>query len=93
MKKRKSIILTYDATKVVDLKEFQEQWQEKNSTIPRMMKGAPIVINIKGTYIKLNDLPSLVKFPNQKFLVQQYVCAIQKQDENLVPYLRFKWVI
>ena len=92
MKKRQNIILNYDETKVVDIKKFQEQWQEKGSTIPRMMKGAPIVINVKGIYIKLNDLPSLVRFPNQKFLVQQYVCAIQKQDENLVPHLYFKWV-
>jgi hypothetical protein len=54
-----------------------------------MLQGAPLVINIEGTYVYLNKIPDMdIK---NKFLVEQLIAETRAPLNVEGPFIRFKW--
>ena len=80
----------YEKGIVVDIKEYFNKYsKEKRNNSYSMLQGAPLVINIEGTYVYLNKI--LTMDIKNKFLVEQLI-AETRNPMNLEGLLiRFKW--
>lgn len=81
-----TIYLRYDKSFVCDRNKFLEQYTTDSSY--KMLKSAPILFCVEGTYIKLESLID-VSPPRYRNIVSQFVynvknCILPKQ-------ITFKW--
>lgn len=55
--------LYYDKDKIIDLKQHINKYNYETSILgihePILGKGAPILVNVDGSYVKQSDIPSL----------------------------------
>ena len=62
---RKVFYLDYKKAKelgaIVDMKKYYEQYDVDTRSQYNLLQGAPIVINIEGTYVYLEKIPLLVQ--------------------------------
>lgn len=54
-----------------------------------MDKSAPLVINIDGLLVKVEDLPSLAL--NNKVKVEEYCYGVKKRIPEYIPFITFAW--
>ena len=80
----------YEKGIVVDIKEYYDKYsKEKRNNSYSMLQGAPLVINIDGTYVYLNKIPTMdIK---NKFLVEQLIAETRNPMNLEGPFVRFKW--
>lgn len=55
----------------------------------KMLTGTPILQNVEGAYIKLDDIPNLVYTKRFGIFANQYVMAVKNGE--LPPAITFKW--
>lgn len=54
-----------------------------------MDKSAPLVINVEGLLVKVEDLPSLAL--NHKSEVSKYCYGLKKRIPEYIPFITFVW--
>ena len=80
------ILLDREKIKKVDLKKYYDKYSGNGYKI---LKGAPMIINIEGTYVYINDLPKAVHNKKFSFFANQYVVNLKI---GYIPDLViFKW--
>ena len=61
----KTFYLDYDKAKkldaIVDMQKYYEKYDKDSRSQYKLVEGAPIVINIEGTYVYLEKIPLLVQ--------------------------------
>lgn len=84
----RTIILNKDKSKFIDIKKFYEKY-DRGTRAYTMLQGTPIIMNIDGRYIELNDLYNLVYKPEDKPTIISYIRAIKQVE--IPPEVEFKW--
>lgn len=81
----------YKANKV-DLKEHNQMYDGSNLSY-KLLQGAPLLINVEGSYINANDLPNLVVNKSQLFAVNQWLIELKNPQPNTKHsvMLNFRW--
>lgn len=73
--------LYYNKDKVIDLKEHIKKYNYETPILgvhnPMLAKGAPILINVDGSYIKESDIPGLI-----------YIKKRNRKDYNIFHWVR-----
>lgn len=49
----------------------------------KLLQGAPLIVNVDGTYVKLDDLPNLVCDRRYKKYVNDYVSCIHNNEPTM----------
>lgn len=87
-----TIYLDYYKANKVDLKEHYENYDNNRQTY-NLLKGAPLLVNVQGSYINVNDLPNLIV--NKRFvpIVNQWLIELRnpQPQSNHCTILNFKW--
>lgn len=84
------IYLDYYKAKIVDLKEYYETYDSNRQTYA-MLKGAPLLVNVQGSYVKANDLPNLVVNKRFVIIVNQWLLELRNPIEKDGKALDFRW--
>ena len=71
--------------KVIDRDKYFDKYYKDG----KMDKSAPLVINVDGFLVKIEDLPSLAL--NHKSEVSKYCYGVKKRMPEYVPYITFVW--
>lgn len=73
---------------IVNRNKFFDEFDSNRQTY-NLLKGAPLLISVEGTYVYVNNLPNLVVNRHQGFIVNQWVSNVTK---GLKPsFITFKW--
>lgn len=76
----RTFYLYYNKDKIIDVKQHLKKYNHETTILgvhePKLVVGAPILINVDGSYIKQSDIPSLV-------------C---KSKKNFRPYDEYHWL-
>jgi hypothetical protein len=89
---RKTFFLDYDKAKklgvIVDMQKYYEKYDVDTRSQYKLLTGAPIVINVEGTYVYLDMIPLLVQnlptFVSNNIRDIKY--AINNDDADVVEY-------
>jgi len=94
----KTVYLNYYKANLIDYKEYMNKFSIRKVDINgfdgaviqpyKLLIGAPQIINVEGSYIKLNDLLGLSS-SKDKPIVNAYIMAVKNSAEP--PYVEFKW--
>lgn len=86
-----TILLNYYKAKPVDLKEYYKMYD--NGSSYKLTRGAPTLINVQGSYIKVGDLLELLIDKRFMFIVNQWLKELKSPLDQLDNYisLTFKW--
>ena len=84
------IYLDYYKANIVDLKEYYETYDSNRQTYA-LLKGAPLLVNVQGSYIKANDLPNLVVNKRFVIVVNQWLLSLRSPIEKDGKPLDFRW--
>lgn len=86
-----TIYLDFYRANKIDLKEFYAKYDSKIGY--KLLSGAPLVISIEGTYIKVDDLTNLVVNRSKAYIVNQWITEIRNPriQTNNHTELEFKW--
>lgn len=87
----RTIYLDYNIARIQNLIVDREQFIKKYDIEDKyqLTQGAPILINVDGSYVNSNDLLNLCK-PYQKMTVNKWLIGLKHPTESL-NYLEFKW--
>lgn len=94
----KKITLKFDKSKrreyAVDIKEFFEKYQVKKDSISsgyKMLIGTPVLLNIEGTYITMENACKICKSSGP--VVSQYFLSLKHPecDESTDIYYNLIW--
>lgn len=55
-----TIKLNYHKAKPVDLKEYYNKYTDTDRRTYRLLQGTPLIVNVEGTYIYVNDIPNIL---------------------------------
>lgn len=80
------IFLSYYKATPVNREKLLETYDRGRSY--NVLTGMPLIISVEGTYVYINDLPKLVKYKRQAYLVDKYIQML-KCRENLNITLRW----
>lgn len=73
---------------IVDRNKFFDEY-DSNRQSYNLLKGAPLLISVEGTYVYVNNLPNLVVNKYQGFIVNQWVSNVTK---GITPkFITFVW--
>lgn len=96
----KTIYLNIYKAKFVDYKDYMNKYAITKLDVNgfddtiiqhyKLLNGAPQIINVEGSYVKLNNLLELSS-PSDQSIVNQYIMAIKNVDESPMPNIQFKW--
>lgn len=75
--------------KVVNLKSFYEKYSGKSSY--KMISGTPLIINIEGTYVKIDDLIELIINRSLVPIVLKWISATKQPLLSEPPFIQFYW--
>lgn len=85
------IYLDYYKANIVNLKEFYETYDSNRQTYA-LLKGAPLLVNVQGSYVKANDLPNLVCNKRFVIIVNQWLLELRNPiDKDNRKVLNFVW--
>ena len=84
-----TIYLNRSKAKTVDLKEHNQKYDSSISY--KLIKGAPILVNVEGSYVEANDLPNLVVNRRHIIIVNQWLLELRNPIEKRASPLHFKW--
>lgn len=84
----KIIYLDYYRAHPVDRNAFFNNHDGSDQTY-KMLKGAPLLICVEGSYVEVRDLPNLVVNKCQGFIVNQWVANVLKSVEPA--FITYKW--
>lgn len=84
------IYLDYYKAKKIDLKDYYRNYDNTNFSY-KLLKGAPILVNVQGSYVEANDIPKLVVNKHFRFIVNQWVMELRNPQPNRSSTLTFKW--
>jgi hypothetical protein len=85
-----TIYLDYYRAKIVDLNEYYNKY-DSNRTTYSLLKGAPLLVNVEGSYIDANALPNLVCNKRFVIIVNQYLLELRNPIDKSKSTLNFKW--
>jgi len=85
-----TIYLNRYKAKTVDLKEYYETYDNNRQTY-KLLKGAPLLVNVQGSYVKADDLPKLVVNKRFIIIVNQFLLELINPTERKASPLHFKW--
>lgn len=75
--------------KIVNLKSFYEKYSGKSSY--KMISGTPLIINIEGAYVKVDDIIDLIIDRSLVPIALKWVRAIKQPLIADPPFIRFYW--
>lgn len=81
-----TIYLDYYKVIPVNREKLLETYDRERSY--NVLAGMPLIISVEGTYVYVNDLPKLVKYKRQAYLVDKYVQMFKCLEDM---YITFKW--
>ncbi len=85
----KTIYLNRHKAKKYDYKEFMAKYDADVNKY-NLLAGAPILVNVEGTYINANQLLELCK-PSIKMTVSNYIESLKCPTSEYHEFLEFKW--
>jgi len=86
-----TIYLNRYKAKTVDLKEYYGTYDNNRQTY-KLLKGAPLLVNVQGSYVEANDLPKLVCNKCNAIIVNQWLLELRNPtDTDHFTVLNFKW--
>lgn len=75
-----------------DLNEYYKKYDVKDKY--QLLQGAPVLINVEGTYVELESLIYAAKAKDRK-LISMFISSIRhpfnKGTPCLMPVIKFKW--
>lgn len=75
---------------IVNLKEYYEKYEDDSPRQYKLLQGAPIVINIEGTYIYLDKIEELVQ--NVPLFISDNLRSLKYAiDDDTIDIVRYKW--
>lgn len=83
------IHLNKHKAKEVNLASYFKKYSSESSKY-ELIRGAPLIISVEGTYILVSDLPSLCK-PSVRTIVDRYVSALMHTNNMEPEQLEFIW--
>ena len=86
-----TIYLDYYKARKVDLKAYYETYDNNRQTY-KLLKGAPLLVNVQGSYVEANDLPKLVCNKRNAIIVNQWLLELKNPtDTDCYTVLNFVW--
>lgn len=85
-----TIYLDYYKANIVDLGKYYETYDSNRQTYA-LLKGAPLLVNVQGSYVKADDLPNLVVNKRFVIIVNQWLLEIRNPIEKDGKALNFRW--
>lgn len=75
--------------KIVNRESFYAKYGSRPGH--KMLQGTPLVINIEGTYIKVDDLVDLITNRSLVPIVLKWMIATKQPILSNPPFTRFRW--
>jgi len=87
-----TVYLNRYKAKTVDLKEYYETYESSQRSY-KLLVGAPLLVNVEGSYVNANDLPNLVVNKSKLFAVNQWLIELKNPQLNTKhsAVLNFMW--
>lgn len=84
-----TIYLRYKHDKVVDREKYLSTYSA--STGYKMLKGCPLLVNVEGSYVKANDIPSLLVSRKYAKQVMDWLQELKNPPNVGGIIMEFKW--
>lgn len=84
-----TIYLRYKPDKVIDREKYLNTYS--GSTGYKMLQGTPLLVSVEGTYIKANDIPSLLVSRKYAKQVNDWLLELRNPPNVGKTKMEFKW--
>lgn len=84
------VYLRYKLDKVVDRTKYFNTYSASTG-IYKMLNGAPLLVNVEGSYVKAIDIPELIVYRKHLSIVNRWIQELKQPLETGGIVIDFKW--